>query len=45
MGEASREADPDSYDHAHGFCDVGGRLWSGGIKAALTAAESVSRSG
>ena len=22
MGEASREPDPDVYDHAHGFCDV-----------------------
>lgn len=22
MGEASREPDPDHYDHAHGYCDV-----------------------
>ncbi len=41
MGEASREADPDTYDHAHGFCDLL-VVGSGpaGLQAALTAAES-----
>jgi len=41
MGTASREADPDNYDHAHGFCDVL-VVGSGpaGLKAALTAAEA-----
>ena len=40
MGEASREADPDYYDHAHGFCDVL-VVGSGpaGLNAALTAAK------
>ena len=41
MGAASREADPDCYDHAHGFCDV---LVVGagpaGLNAAVTAAEA-----
>ncbi|PID46456.1 MAG: sarcosine oxidase subunit alpha [Proteobacteria bacterium] len=41
MGEASREADPDKYDHAHGFCDVL-VVGSGpsGMAAALTAAQA-----
>lgn len=41
MGEASREADPDHYDHAHAFCDVL-VVGSGpaGLHAALTAAEN-----
>jgi len=41
MGTASREADPDNYDHAHGFCDVL-VVGSGpaGLSAALTAAEA-----
>ena len=40
MGSASREADPDCYDHAHGFCDVL-VVGSGpaGLNAALAAAE------
>ncbi|MGI9499452.1 MAG: FAD-dependent oxidoreductase, partial [Geminicoccaceae bacterium] len=40
MGAASREADPDCYDHAHGFCDVL-VVGSGpaGLHAALAAAE------
>ncbi|MGI9498699.1 MAG: 2Fe-2S iron-sulfur cluster-binding protein, partial [Geminicoccaceae bacterium] len=40
MGEASRQADPDRYDHAHGFCDVL-VVGSGpaGLHAALAAAE------
>ena len=40
MGEASREADPDHYDHAHAFCDVL-VVGSGpaGMNAALAAAE------
>lgn len=40
MGEASREADPDCYDHAHAFCDVL-VVGSGpaGLNAALAAAE------
>lgn len=39
MGEASREADPDHYEHAHAFCDVL-VVGSGpaGLNAALTAA-------
>jgi len=39
MGEASREPDPDHYEHAHGYCDlliVGGG--PAGRAAALTAA-------
>lgn len=41
MGEASREPDPDNYDHAHAFCDVL-VVGSGpaGLSAALAAAES-----
>ncbi|MEX0305595.1 MAG: 2Fe-2S iron-sulfur cluster-binding protein, partial [Leisingera sp.] len=35
MGKASREADPDHYDHAHAFCDV---LVVGGGPAGLRAA-------
>ncbi|NVO56067.1 sarcosine oxidase subunit alpha family protein [Rhodobacteraceae bacterium B1Z28] len=40
MGEASRLADPDAYDHAHAFCDVL-VVGSGpaGLNAALTAAQ------
>ena len=41
MGAASREADPDCYDHAHAFCDV---LVVGagpaGLNAAVTAAQA-----
>ncbi|MGB3315245.1 MAG: 2Fe-2S iron-sulfur cluster-binding protein, partial [Albidovulum sp.] len=41
MGRASREADPDSYDYAHAFCDIL-VVGSGpaGLNAALTAAEA-----
>ena len=41
MGTASREADPDCYDHAHAFCDVL-VVGSGpaGLQATLTAAEA-----
>ena len=41
MGEASREPDPDAYDHAHGYCDVL-VIGSGpaGLAAALTAAKA-----
>ncbi|MCK7613666.1 sarcosine oxidase subunit alpha family protein [Roseibium sediminicola] len=41
MGTASREADPDTYDHAHGFCDLL-VVGSGpaGLNAALTAAKA-----
>lgn len=41
MGSASSKADPDCYDHAHGFCDV---LVVGagpaGLNAAITAAKA-----
>ena len=41
MGTASRQPDPDSYDHAHGFCDV---LVAGtgpaGLSAALVCAKA-----
>jgi len=41
MGTASREPDPDKYDHAHAFCDIL-VVGSGpaGLHAALSAAES-----
>ncbi|MCP4492684.1 MAG: sarcosine oxidase subunit alpha family protein [Gammaproteobacteria bacterium] len=41
MGEASREADPDVYDHAHAYCDLL-VVGSGpaGLSAALTAAKT-----
>jgi sarcosine oxidase subunit alpha len=41
MGTASRDPDPDTYDHSHGFCDVL-VVGSGpaGLKAALTAANA-----
>ncbi len=41
MGTASREPDPDCYDHAHGFCDVL-VVGSGpaGLSAALVAAKA-----
>ncbi|MDE0280105.1 MAG: sarcosine oxidase subunit alpha family protein [Gammaproteobacteria bacterium] len=41
MGAASREPDPDHYEHVHGFCDVlvvGAGI--SGMSAALAAAES-----
>ena len=42
MGEASRAPDPDSYDHAHGFCDV---LVVGAGPAGLNAAAALAESG
>lgn len=41
MGEASREPDPDRYEHAHGYCDVM-VVGSGpaGLSAALVAAQA-----
>ena len=42
MGEASREPDPDVYDHAHGFCDV---LVVGSGPAGLQAAHTAAKAG
>ena len=42
MGEASREPDPDVYDHAHGFCDV---LVVGSGPPVLQAALTVAKAG
>ena len=42
MGRASREADPDVYDHAHAFCDT---LVVGSGPAGLNAALSAARNG
>ncbi|MFT5504168.1 MAG: heterotetrameric sarcosine oxidase alpha subunit [Gammaproteobacteria bacterium] len=42
MGEASREADPDVYDHAHGFCDL---LVVGSGPAGLSAAAVAAKAG
>jgi len=42
MGQASREADPDVYDHAHGFCDL---LVVGSGPAGLSAAAAAAKSG
>ena len=42
MGRASRQADPDCYDHAHGFCDL---LVVGAGPAGLTAAIAAAKKG
>jgi len=42
MGRASRQADPDCYDHAHGFCDL---LIVGAGPAGLTAAANAAKQG
>ena len=42
MGTASRKPDPDSYDHAHGFCDV---LVAGAGPAGLSAALVCAKAG
>ncbi|MCP4430637.1 MAG: sarcosine oxidase subunit alpha family protein [Gammaproteobacteria bacterium] len=42
MGEASREPDPDVYDHAHGFCDL---LIVGSGPAGLSAAATAAKAG
>ena len=42
MGAATRQPDPDRYEHAHGFCDL---LVVGGGPAGLAAALAAGRSG
>ena len=42
MGEASRQPDPDSYEHGHDFCDV---LVVGAGPAGLSAAAAAARAG